>query len=119
MMDTEGPIPTQITLHKRSRTLEVEFETGERFTLPCEYLRVFSPSAEVRGHGVGNEKLVLGKEHVTILSIEPVGHYAVKFVFSDGHSTGIYSWSTLHSLGVNHQKNWQAYLEKVAWTKKP
>ncbi|MEO8400205.1 MAG: DUF971 domain-containing protein [Gammaproteobacteria bacterium] len=106
--------PTQITLHKKSRTLEVEYANGERFVLPCEYLRVFSPSAEVRGHGVGNETLVLGKEHVNILAIEPVGHYAVKLIFSDGHRTGLYSWTTLFSLGVNYKKNWQDYLEKVA-----
>ncbi len=108
------PIPTQLTLHKKSRTLEVEFGNGERFVLPCEYLRVFSPSAEVRGHGVGNEVLVLGKEHVNILAIEPVGNYAVKLIFSDGHRSGIYSWSTLHSLGMNQQQNWQDYLAKVA-----
>jgi DUF971 family protein len=107
-------IPKQLTLHKKSRTLEVEFENGERFVLPCEYLRVFSPSAEVRGHGVGNEILVLGKEHVNILSIEPVGNYAVKLIFSDGHRSGIYSWSTLYSLGLNQQQNWQDYLAKVA-----
>jgi DUF971 family protein len=104
--------PTQLTLHKKSRTLEVEFDNGERFVLPCEYLRVFSPSAEVQGHGVGNAKIVLGKEHVNILAIEPVGNYAVKLIFSDGHRSGIYSWATLYSLGINQQSNWQAYLEK-------
>src|SRR5438094_864084 len=97
------PIPKQLTLHKKSRTLEVELVNGERFVLPSEYLRVFSPSAEVRGHGVGNEVLVRGKEHVNILSIEPVGNYAVKLIFSDGHRSGIYSWSTLYSLGTHHQ----------------
>jgi len=101
------PAPTQLTLHKKSRTLEVEFNNGDHFILPCEYLRVFSPSAEAR-----HEKIIVGKEHVTILAIEPVGHYAVKLVFSDGHRTGIYSWSILHSLGVNQQKNWQHYLDK-------
>lgn len=118
MIQAKDPVPTKITLHKISRTLEVEFENAERFVLPCEYLRVFSPSAEVRGHGVGNEKLVLGKEHVTILSVEPVGQYAVKLVFSDGHSSGLYTWHTLYELGRHHQKNWQDYMEKVAWTKK-
>jgi DUF971 family protein len=110
--------PTEIILHKRSRTLEVVFDNGERFVLPCEYLRVFSPSAEVRGHGIGNEKLVTGKEHVNILTIEPVGHYAIKPIFSDGHQSGIYSWDTLHELGIHYQKNWQHYLERVAHAKK-
>ncbi len=109
--------PRQLTLHKKSRTLEVEFPTGERFILPCEYLRVFSPSAEVRGHGVGNEKWETGKENVNILTIEPVGNYAVKFIFSDGHRTGIYSWSTLYALGVNQIKNWNLYLEKIGRNK--
>ena len=106
------PVPIQLTLHKKSRTLDVEFENGERFVLPCEYLRVFSPSAEAK-----HEKIILGKEHVTILAIEPVGHYAVKLIFSDGHRTGIYSWSTLYSLGVNQQQNWQNYLDKKSWIK--
>jgi DUF971 family protein len=106
-------IPTEIVLHKKSRTLEVVFNSGERFKLPCEYLRVFSPSAEVRGHGIGNEKLVIGKEHVNILSIEPVGNYAIKPVFSDGHQSGIYSWKTLHELGVNYEKNWREYQERI------
>lgn len=112
---TEQPTlsPRQLTLHKKSRTLEVEFTTGERFILPCEYLRVFSPSAEVRGHGSGNEKWVTGKESVNILAIEPVGNYAVKLIFSDGHRTGIYSWTTLYTLGINQQKNWKTYLEKI------
>lgn len=101
MTESTIPAPLQLTLHKISRTLEVEFETGERFILPCEYLRVFSPSAEMR------EKSVTGKENVNILSIEPVGNYAVKFIFSDGHRTGIYSWATLYTLGVNQQKNWK------------
>jgi len=106
-------VPTKIILHKKSRTLEIVFASGECFILPCEYLRVHSPSAEVRGHGVGNEKLVLGKEHVNILSIEPVGHYAIKPIFSDGHQSGIYSWKMLYELGVNQDKNWQTYLNKV------
>ena len=94
--------------------LEVEFINGECFFLSCEYLRVFSPSAEVRGHGTGNEILVLNKEHVNILSIEPVGNYAVRLVFSDGHRTGLYSWPILYSLGKNQQQNWQDYLARVA-----
>lgn len=105
-------IPTEIILHKKSRTLEVIFDTGENFVFPCEYLRVFSPSAEVRGHGVGNEKLITHKEHVNILAIEPVGQYAIKPIFSDGHQTGIYSWKTLYELGINQKENWQKYLER-------
>ncbi|HSW70340.1 MAG TPA: DUF971 domain-containing protein [Gammaproteobacteria bacterium] len=100
----EEPTPLQFILHKKSRTLEIEFSTGERFILSSEYLRVFSPSAEARG---GNKKLVTGKESVNILSIEPVGNYAVKLIFSDGHRSGIYSWATLYSLGINQKKNWQ------------
>lgn len=110
-------IPTQIILHKQSKTLEVEFNSGERFIFSSEYLRVFSPSAEVRGHGIGNEKLVTGKQDVMIVAIEPVGNYAIKPVFDDGHASGIYSWNTLYELGINQQKNWHDYLEKVKWTK--
>jgi len=109
--------PTDIILHKKSRTLEILFNTGERFILPCEYLRVHSPSAEVRGHGIGNEKLVLNKEHVNILAIEPVGQYAIKPIFSDGHQSGIYSWKTLYELGKHQVANWQRYIEKVNNTK--
>lgn len=111
---TITPTPIQLTLHKISRTLELEYESGERFHLPCEYLRVFSPSAEVRGHG--NPQLVTGKEQVNILAIEPVGNYAVKLVFSDGHRTGLYSWETLFDLGKNQAKNWQDYLDKIRKT---
>lgn len=106
-------IATEIILHKKSRTLEITFNSGDRFNLPCEYLRVFSPSAEVRGHGIGNEKLVVGKEHVNILAIEPVGNYAIKPIFSDGHQSGIYSWNTLHELGVNYAENWRGYQKRI------
>ncbi len=106
-------IPTDIILHKKSRTLEVVFHADQRFVLPCEYLRVFSPSAEVKGHGMGNEKLVTGKETVNILAIEPVGNYAIKPIFSDGHATGIFSWTTLYQLGINYHANWERYLEKT------
>ncbi len=111
MTNAEEPIPIKLTLHKISRTLEVEFDSGEQFILPCEYLRVFSPSAEVRGHG--QMQWISGKEQVNILAIEPVGHYAVKLVFSDGHRTGLYSWKTLYELGKNQQQNWQTYLQQV------
>lgn len=101
-MTTEtSPTPTQLTLHKKSRTLEIVFDNDERFVLSCEYLRVFSPSAETR------KQVVTGKENVNILAIEPVGNYAVKLIFSDGHRTGIYSWSTLYQLGINQQQNWR------------
>lgn len=104
--DQASPIPTRITLHKLSRTLELEFDTGERFFLPCAYLRAFSTSAEMR-HGAPLTKAEIIKRQVNILAIEPVGHYAIKPVFSDGHRTGIYSWHTLYELGKNLAKNWQ------------
>ncbi len=100
MTDDNVPVPRQLTLHKKSRTLEVEFSTGERFVLPTEYLRAFSPSAE--SHHPDRQY-----EHVNILAIEPVGNYAVKLIFSDGHRTGIYSWITLYTLGVNQNKHWK------------
>ena len=106
--------PTEIKLHQASRILEAAFEDGARFELPCEYLRVFSPSAEVRGHGPGTETLVTGKENVNITAIEPVGNYAVRLVFDDGHSTGLYSWNIFHDLGVNQEINWQDYLRRLA-----
>ena len=106
--------PTEIKLHQASRVLEVAFEDGSRFQLPCEYLRVFSPSAEVRGHGPGTATLVTGKEKVNINAIEPVGHYAVKLVFDDGHASGLYSWNVLHELGAEQESNWQDYLRRLA-----
>jgi DUF971 family protein len=106
-------IPIEMTLHKKSRTLEVVFDTGEHFAMPFEYLRVYSPSAEVRGHGFGQEKLVLNKENVTIIAIEPVGNYGIKPIFDDGHQSGIFSWDTLYELGSKYQEKWQQYQEKV------
>ncbi|MDG4596904.1 MAG: DUF971 domain-containing protein [Candidatus Contendobacter sp.] len=106
--------PTEIKLHQASRVLEVAFEDGARFELPCEYLRVFSPSAEVRGHGPGTETLVTGKENVNITAIEPVGHYAVRLIFDDGHSTGLYSWNILYDLGQDRESHWQDYLRRLA-----
>ncbi|MBK8183899.1 MAG: DUF971 domain-containing protein [Candidatus Competibacteraceae bacterium] len=106
--------PTEIKLHQNSRLLEVNFEDGAHFQLPCEYLRVFSPSAEVRGHGPGTETLVTGKETVNISAIEPIGHYAVRLVFDDGHATGLYSWNVLYDLGKNQANNWQDYLRRLA-----
>ncbi|MBL8250907.1 MAG: DUF971 domain-containing protein [Candidatus Competibacter sp.] len=106
--------PTEIKLHQASRVLEVAFEDGARYQLPCEYLRVFSPSAEVQGHGPNTATLVTGKEKVNIGAIEPVGNYAVKLVFDDGHSTGLYSWNVLRELGENQESNWQDYLRRLA-----
>jgi DUF971 family protein len=106
--------PTEIKLHQASRLLEVAFEDDSLFQLPCEYLRVFSPSAEVRGHGPGKGVLVTGKENVNITAIEPVGNYAVRLVFDDGHATGLYSWNVLHELGVNQEENWRKYQRRLA-----
>lgn len=105
--------PTDIRLHQKSRILEIFFDDGEHFLLPCEYLRVYSPSAEVRGHGPGQEVLQLGKENVNITTIEPIGNYAVRLVFDDGHSSGLYSWSVLYRLGANHEDLWQEYLVRL------
>jgi DUF971 family protein len=105
--------PTGITLHQKSRVLEVAFDDGARFELPCEYLRVYSPSAEVRGHGPGQEVLQTGKREVEIRALEPVGSYAVQPSFSDGHSTGIYSWEYLYELGENQEDLWKEYLDKL------
>lgn len=107
------PIPTEIKLHKQSRILEVAFDDGKRFNLPCEYLRVYSPSAEVRGHGPGQETLQVGKKDVEITNIEPVGQYAVVLVFSDGHDSGIYSWDYLYDLGMEQELYWQTYLRRM------
>lgn len=107
-------IPTEITLHKQQRSLEITFNDGARFDLPCEYLRVNSPSAEVQGHGPGQEVLQLGKEDVNIEKIEQVGTYAIQPSFDDGHESGIYAWDTLYNLGVNYEKYWQDYLDRLA-----
>jgi DUF971 family protein len=106
-------IPTQITLHQKSRVLEIAFTDGRGFRLPYEYLRVYSPSAEVRGHGPGQEVLQTGKRNVEIRSMEAVGSYAVQPVFSDGHSTGIYSWDYLYDLGEEQDRLWAEYLKKL------
>jgi DUF971 family protein len=108
-----APHPTEVKLHQASRVLEIAFDDGSTFRLPYEYLRVYSPSAEVRGHGPGQETLQIGKRDVTIRNVEPVGHYALKPSFSDGHDTGIYSWEYLHELAVNHDEYWQRYLDRL------
>jgi len=108
------PHPTNIKSRTKSRVLEVSFDDGSVFELPYEYLRVFSPSAEVQGHSPEQRKLVYGKQAVEILKIEPVGNYAVKLHFDDMHNTGLYSWSYLAKLGRDHGKLWPAYLEELA-----
>ena len=113
MLPMKGPTPTEITLHQKTNRLVVAFNDGRSFELPCEYLRVFSPSAEVRGHGPGQEVLQAGKREVGIRAIEPVGVYAVKLVFTDGHDTGIFSWDYLYDLGAKRDSNWKNYLTRL------
>ena len=112
-LDRKTPIPTEITLHKKSRVLELKFEDGSQYQLPAEYLRVYSPSAEVRGHGPGQETLQTGKRNVELTELKAVGNYAVQPTFSDGHNTGIYSWDLLYDLGVNHESLWTDYLARL------
>ena len=112
-MDTNTPRPTEIKLHQKSRVLEIEFADGKTFSLPCEFLRVYSPSAEVRGHGPGQEVLQTGKRTIEITAIEPVGTYAIQPQFSDGHNTGIYSWDLLYDYGVRQDEMWKHYLERL------
>lgn len=107
------PRVTELKLHQRSGILEIAFDDGGQHRLTCEYLRVFSPSAEVRGHGPGQEVLQTGKEEVSISAIEPVGNYGVKLVFDDGHDSGIYSWGELHQLATHYEENWQNYLHRL------
>lgn len=106
-------VPTEIKLHQKSRVMEIAFDDGKIFRLPYEFLRVYSPSAEVRGHGPGQEVLQTGKQSVEIRSLEAVGSYAVQPAFSDGHGTGIYSWDYLYELGQNQDRLWNDYLEKL------
>ena len=113
-LQEQTPEPDEIRLRSVSRVLDVVFSDGSHFELPFEYLRVFSPSAEVRGHSVGEPLLVLGKSKVTIDRIEPVGNYAVRLFFGDGHNTGIYTWTQLYRLGSDYGTNWHRYLERVA-----
>ena len=112
-MSTRPPRPTDIRVLRQSRALEVAFDDGREFTLPFEYLRVYSPSAEVRGHGPGQEVLQVGKENVTVTDIEPIGNYAVRLTFDDGHDTGLYSWKLLYELGVSQTERWRHYLERL------
>ncbi len=108
-LDRHSPKPTEITVHQASRVLEIAFDDGRRFRIPFELMRVYSPSAEVQGHGPGQEVLQTGKRGVGIVALEPVGHYAVQPTFSDGHDTGIYSWDLLHRLGAEQEALWARY----------
>ena len=108
-----SPRPTDIKLHTASHVLEVAFNDGNTFNLPTEYLRVYSPSAEVQGHGPGQEVLQVGKQDVNITKIDMVGNYAIQLFFDDNHDTGIYSWETLYELGQNYDSNWSAYLKRL------
>ncbi len=108
-----APQPTEIRLHQASRALEIAYADGRSFRLPCEFLRVYSPSAEVRGHGPGQEVLQTGKKDIAITKIEPVGNYAVQLTFSDGHDTGIYSWDLLYEYGARQDEMWQNYLQRL------
>ena len=107
------PIPTEITLHQQSKTLEVAFDDGARYQLPFEFLRVLSPSAEVRGHGPGQEVLQVGKRDVLVTAVEPMGSYAIKLDFDDGHDTGLYTWEYLYELGSKQESLWQDYLRQL------
>jgi DUF971 family protein len=108
-----APVPTELVLHQATNRLEVAFSDGQRFALPSEFLRVHSPSAEVRGHGPGEGTLQVGKRAVSITDIDPVGSYAVKLVFSDGHDTGIFSWALLYDYGLNQDTMWARYLQRL------
>lgn len=110
----DTPLPTEIKLHQSSRVLEVAFDDGKSFNLPYEFLRVYSPSAEVRGHGPGQETLQVGKREVGIHELEAIGNYAVQPTFSDGHATGIFSWDYLYDLGVNQTSLWDDYLRRLS-----
>ena len=112
-MASDSPQPTEIKLHQKSRVLEIAFDDGKTFRLPYEFLRVHSPSAEVRGHGPGQEVLQAGKKDVDIARAEPVGSYAIQLCFSDGHETGIYSWDFLYQLGEEQDPMWRHYLERM------
>lgn len=109
----QHPLPTEINLHQQSGVLELAFDDGARFRLPCEYLRVYSPSAEVRGHSPATAKLQVGKERVRITDLQPIGHYAIKIFFDDGHHSGLYDWQYLYKLGRAWQPLWFEYLTKL------
>uniref|UniRef100_Q477Y7 Gamma-butyrobetaine hydroxylase-like N-terminal domain-containing protein n=1 Tax=Dechloromonas aromatica (strain RCB) TaxID=159087 RepID=Q477Y7_DECAR len=112
-IDRDTPIPSEIKLHQKSRRLELIYDSGEAYSLDFEYLRVYTPSAEARGHGPGQETLQTGKRNVAIDRIEPVGTYALRLIFSDGHDSGLYSWDMLYNLGKHHDELWQEYLKQI------
>ncbi len=112
-IEHDTPIPSEIRLHQKSRIMEFAYENGERFMLDFEYLRVFTPSAEARGHGPGQETLQTGKRGINIERIEPVGTYAIRPIFSDGHDSGLYSWDLIYNLGKHHDELWQEYLQQL------
>lgn len=112
-MSSETPIPVDIKLHQNSKKLELVYAQDESYELTCEFLRVLSPSAEVRGHGPGQETLQSGKINVSIKNIVPVGNYAIQLFFSDGHDSGIYSWEYLYDLCLNRDAYWEEYLERL------
>jgi DUF971 family protein len=112
-LDATTPQPTEIKLHQASRVLEIAFADGHTFRLPYELLRVYSPSAEVRGHGPGQETLQIGKRDVTITDVESIGHYALRPTFSDGHESGIFSWDYLYDLGLRQDELWRRYIERL------
>ncbi len=112
-IDRDTPIPSEIKLHQKSRRLEITYADGANFVLDFEYLRVYTPSAEARGHGPGQETLQTGKRNVDIERIEPVGSYALRLVFSDGHDSGLYSWDLLYNLGKHHDELWAEYLKQI------
>jgi DUF971 family protein len=112
-MSARPPLPVNVVLHTASRVLELEYDDGARFRLPFEFLRVHSPSAEVRGHGPGQETLQVGKRDVAIVALQPVGHYAIQPEFSDGHTSGIFAWDYLYDLGVNQERLWADYVQRL------
>ena len=118
-MDKNEPVPVNIRLRKQTRTLDVEFSSGETYSLSAEYLRTHSPSAEVQGHSPDTATLVTGKASVAIVGLEPVGNYAIRVIFDDGHDTGLFTWKYLYTLGRDRARNWQAYEAKVAEQRSP
>lgn len=112
-LDRDTPFPTEMRLHRKSRYLEISFSDGNAFRYSCEFLRVHSPSAEVRGHSPGQEVLQVGKKNVTITHVESVGSYAIQLTFSDGHNTGLYSWDLLYGYGMHREEMWQRYLKRM------
>jgi DUF971 family protein len=112
-IERDTPIPSEIKLHKKSRRLELTYADGENYLLDFEFLRVYTPSAEARGHGPGQETLQTGKRDIEIEAVEPVGTYALRLVFSDGHDSGLYSWDLLYNLGKHHDELWQEYLTQI------